>query len=115
MNELIEPAAEEHIRRQLAYWPDKPLLVTEFGTPGEPGVHGDVPYTEEYQAALIGEVGKAIQRCPELAGGILWSWADYYHRPNFIRYVAFGPYGVVTTDRRPKAALKTLLQLYGGR
>ena len=115
VKELIGPAAEDHIRRQLAYWPDKPMLVAEFGTPGVPGVHGDVSYTEEYQAALIEEVGTAIQRCPELAGGILWSWADYYHRPNYIKYAAFGPYGVVTVDRRPKAALKTLVKLYGGK
>ena len=115
VKELIGPAAEEHIRRQLSYWPDKPMIVAEFGTPGVPGVHGDVSYTEEYQAALIEEVGKAIQRSPELAGGILWSWADYYHRRNYIKYAAFGPYGVVTVDRRPKAALKTLVELYGGK
>ncbi len=114
VRELIGKAAEEHIRRQCAYWPGKPLLVAEFGTPGVPGMHGDVTYTEEYQAALIEEVGKAIQRSPELSGGILWSWADYYHRPNYIKYAAFGPYGVVTVDRRRKAAYKTLLELYGG-
>ena len=45
----------------------------------------------------------------------LWSWADYYHRRNYIKYAAFGPYGVVTVDRRPKAALKTLVELYGGK
>ena len=114
VRELIGAGAEELIRRQLSYWPDKPMLVSEYGTPGEPGIHGDVPYTEEYQAALIEAVGRAIQRCPELAGGIVWSWADYYHRPNYIKYAAFGPYGVVTVDRRPKAAFETLVKLYGG-
>jgi beta-galactosidase/beta-glucuronidase len=115
VKELIGPAAKEHIRRQLSYWPDKPLIVAEFGTPGVHGVHGDVPYTEEYQAALIEAVGGAVQQCPELAGGILWSWADYYHRPNYIKYVPFGPYGMVTVDRQPKAALKALVTLYGGK
>jgi beta-glucuronidase len=114
VKELIGKAAEEYIRRQLASWPDKPMIVTEFGTPGVPGVHGDVSYTEEYQAALIEQVWGAIQRCQEVSGGVLWSWADYYHRRNFIRYAAFGPYGVVTVDRRPKAALKTLVKMYGG-
>ncbi|MFN0168931.1 MAG: glycoside hydrolase family 2 TIM barrel-domain containing protein [Bryobacteraceae bacterium] len=115
VRELIGQAAEEHIRRQLAYWPDKPLMVAEFGTPGVPGVHGDVTYTEEYQAALIDEVGGAIARCKELSGGVLWSWADYYHRRNYIKYAAFGPYGVVTVDRKPKVAFKTLLRMYGGK
>ncbi len=115
VRQLIAKAAEEHIRRQLAFWPDKPMLVTEYGTPGIPGMHGNVTYTEEYQAALIEEVGGVIQRTPELAGGILWSWADYYHRPNYIKYAPFGPYGVVSVDRKPKLAFQSLIKLYGGR
>lgn len=114
VSSLIAPAAEEHIRRQLAFWPDKPMLVAEYGTPGVPGMHGDAIYTEEYQAALIEAIGGVIQRTPELAGGILWSWADYYHRPNYIKYAPFGPYGAVTVDRRPKLALRSLVKLYGG-
>lgn len=114
VRELIARAAEEHICRQLAFWPDKPMLVAEYGTPGIPGMHGDAIYTEEYQAALIEEIGGVIQRTPELAGGILWSWADYYHRPNYIKYAPFGPYGVVTVDRKPKLALRPLVKLYGG-
>jgi hypothetical protein len=27
----------------------------------------------------------------------------------------FGPYGVVTVDRRPKAALRALAEMYGGK
>ncbi|MCC7499637.1 MAG: hypothetical protein IT160_18795 [Bryobacterales bacterium] len=113
VRELIGAAAAEHIRRQLAFWPGKPMLVAEYGTPGIPGMHGDVTHTEEYQAALIEEVGGVIQRTPELAGGILWSWADYYHRPNYIKYAPFGPYGVVTIDRQPKLAFRSLVKLYG--
>jgi beta-glucuronidase len=114
VRDQIRPAAAEHIRRQLSFWPGKPLLVTEFGTPGVPGMHGDVTYTEEYQAALIEEVWKAIAAEPELSGGIVWSWADYYHRRNYIKYAAFGPYGVVTVDRKPKLALSSLMRMYGG-
>ena len=47
VRELIGKAAEEYIRRQLAAWPDKPMIVAEFGTPGVPGIHGDVTYTEK--------------------------------------------------------------------
>jgi len=112
--ESVGKAAEDYLRRQLASWPGKPFIVPEFGTPGVPGVHGDVPFTEEYQAALIEEVWQAIQRCDEVSGGIVWSWADYYHRRNYIKYAPFGPYGVVTVDRRPKAALASLVKMYGG-
>lgn len=111
---IIGQAAEAYLRRQLAAFPSKPLLVTEFGTPGVHGVHGDVEYTEEYQAAQLQAVWGAIRRCKEASGGVMWSWADYYHRRNFIVYAAFGPYGVVTVDRKPKAALQALIQMYGG-
>ena len=114
VRQLIARAAAEHIRKQLAAWPGKPMIVAEYGTPGIAGMHGDVTNTEEYQAALVEQVGRVIQSTPELAGGILWSWADYYHRPNYIKYAPFGPYGVLTVDRRPKRAYTTLLQLYGG-
>jgi len=114
VRELIAPAAEEYLRRQVAAWPNKPVLVTEFGTPGIPGIHGDTSHTEEYQAALLEQVWSAITNCKEVSGGVMWSWADYFHRPNFIKYAAFGPYGAVTVDRRPKLALQSLVKMYQG-
>lgn len=113
--ELVTKPAEEYIRRQLAAWPDKPLLITEFGGRGVTGIHGDVPYSEDLQAGLIQATWRAIQKCDEASGGVLWSWADYYHRRTFIQYAVFGPYGVVTIDRRPKAALRVLADIYGGK
>jgi beta-galactosidase/beta-glucuronidase len=113
--ELVTRPAEEFIRRQLAAWPGKPVLITEFGGRGVPGIHGDVPYSEDLQAGLIQATWKAIQKCDEASGGVLWSWADYYHRRTFIQYAVFGPYGVVTVDRRPKAALRALAEMYGGK
>jgi len=115
LEELVTKPSEEFIRRQLAAFPDKPLLITEFGARGVPGIHGDVDYTEDFQAACIQAAWKAIQNCPDASGGVLWSWADYYHRRAFIAYAVFGPYGVVTVDRRPKAALGALAKMYGGK
>jgi hypothetical protein len=51
----------------------------------------------------------------EASGGVLWCWADYYHRRTFVQYAVFGPYGVVTVDRRPKLALRALAKMYGGK
>jgi beta-glucuronidase len=114
VRELTAQAAEEYLRRQAGTWPTKPVIVTEFGTPGIPGVHGGTSHTEEYQAAVLEEVWNAIGRCKEVSGGVMWSWADYFHRPNYIKYAAFGPYGVVTVDRRPKLAFQSLVKMYGG-
>ncbi|MEK7405613.1 MAG: glycoside hydrolase family 2 TIM barrel-domain containing protein [Acidobacteriota bacterium] len=113
--ELVTRPSEAYIRRQLDAFPGKPVLITEFGTRGVPGLRGDAPYTEDFQAAFIKAVWKAITNCEEASGGVLWSWADYYHRRELIQYAVFGPYGVVTVDRRPKAALKSLAAMYGGK
>ncbi|MFB3789394.1 MAG: glycoside hydrolase family 2 protein [bacterium] len=114
LEERVHQASVEYIQRQLASFPGKPMIVTEYGTRGVPGVHGDAPYTEEFQAAFIQAAWQAIQDCHEVSGGVLWCWADYYHRREFIQYAVFGPYGVVTVDRHPKAALRTLAAMYGG-
>ena len=42
-DDLVTKASEEYVRRQLAAWPGKPVLITEFGGRGVPGIHGDVP------------------------------------------------------------------------
>ena len=108
LDERARKPAEEYLRTQLAAFPDKPMLITEFGAMGFHGVHGDAASTEDFQAAYIARVWEAISGNPDVAGGVLWSWADYHHRRNFLNLGAFGPFGVVTIDRQPKQALKAL-------
>jgi beta-glucuronidase len=108
----VRKASTDYLRQNAAAFPDKPIIVTEFGTRGVPGIHGDVEYSEEFQAAFIQAAWKGLRDCAEASGGVLWCWADYYHRRDFIQYAPFGPYGVVTVDRRPKAALSALAAAY---
>jgi beta-galactosidase/beta-glucuronidase len=115
LDELVTKPSAAFLQRQLDAFPNKPLLVTEFGARGVPGTRGDVIYTEDFQAACIRATWKAIESNEEVSGGVLWAWADYYHRRTFIQYAVFGPYGVVTVDRRPKLALRALADMYGGR
>jgi beta-glucuronidase len=93
---------------------DKPLLVTEFGTIGIPGSGGDVRFSEDYQAAYVSAAWRAIESIPEVSGGIVWCWADYRHRKGFTNEFPtyFGPFGIVTLDRRPKEALGALKALW---
>jgi beta-galactosidase/beta-glucuronidase len=105
---------EEHLRSELSAFPDKPLLITEFGAMGKHGLHGDVPMTEDFQADYIRAVWTAISSVQDVAGGVLWSWADYNHRRTFTSLGPFGAFGAVTIDRTPKAALKALAAMYGG-
>ena len=57
--------------------------------------------------------GQRSPLCPKVSGGVLWSWADYYHRRHFQANGQYGAFGAVTIDRRPKAALKVLAEMYG--
>ena len=94
--------------------PGKPMIITEFGTQGIKTMHGDLYYSEEFQSAYIERIWDGINKVPGLSGGVLWCWADYYHRKYLITYAAFGPYGVVTTVRQPKKSLDALTRMYGG-
>ena len=64
------------------------------------------------QAAYMKRIWDAINDMPGISGGILWCWADYYHRKYFIKYNDFGPYGVVTVDRKPKKSFETLKEMF---
>ncbi len=92
--------------------PEKPMYLGEFGSPGIRHIHGDLYNSEEFQAAYIKRIWQAIMDVDGLSGGILWCWADYYHRQHFVKYTAFGPYGVVSTDRKPKKSFDTLKEIF---
>ena len=113
LDERARKPAVEFLRSHLRAFAEKPLLITEFGAMGFHDTHGPVASTEEFQAAYITAIWEVIAANPDVSGGVLWSWADYYHRRNFQALGAFGPFGVVTVDRQPKAALQALAKAYG--
>jgi len=113
LDERARKPAEAILRSHLGGFPDKPLLISEFGAMGFHGVRGPVASTEDFQAAYITALWETIASNPNVSGGVLWSWADYYHRRNFQALGAFGPFGVVTVDRQPKAALQALGVAFG--
>jgi beta-glucuronidase len=93
---------------------DKPIVLSEFGMIGIPASGGDVRFSEDYQAAYVSAVWRAVEAVPEVSGGIVWSWADYRHRRGFTNAFPayFGPFGIVTIERRPKMAHDTLRALW---
>jgi len=124
----LDSAVYKRLSRDLASarsnFPDKPIVITEFGRQGIKGIHGDVFYSEEFQAAYIESNWKAISENPSITGGILWTWADYYHEQHFALHTSYGfygvinanygPFGVVTGDRKQKKSLEVLARMYGG-
>jgi beta-galactosidase/beta-glucuronidase len=93
---------------------NKPIIMSEFGRQGIKNIHGDVFYSEEFQAAYIESMWNALKSNPTISGGILWTWADYFHEPHFALTTSYAPYGVVTGDRKQKKSLEALARMYGG-
>jgi beta-glucuronidase len=50
---------------------NKPVFITEFGAQGIKNIHGDAPYSEEFQAAYIEKIWAGIRRCPLVLGRLL--------------------------------------------
>lgn len=100
-------------------WPDKPILISEFGADAIPGRHapaGAVPekFTEEYQVRMLEQVWSEIAKRDFLVGGMPWVFADF-------RVGWFGDLhptyhmnekGVLTYSREPKAGYEALKKIY---
>lgn len=84
-----------------AAYPEKPILVAEFGYTALPGVfEGGVG--EEAQAEAIRIEAAGFDK-PFVAGCTVWCYADHpWPEEAFLNYVTTSPYGVVTRDRRAK-------------
>jgi beta-glucuronidase len=96
------------------YFGNKPIIMSEFGRQGIKNIHGDVSHSEEFQAAYIESMWKALAENPTISGGILWTWADYIHETHFALTSPYAPYGVVTGDRKQKKSFEALARMYGG-
>ena len=95
-------------------YPDKPILVTEFGYPCLEGVHAG-PMAEEVQAAAI-EAEFAAMDAPYVCGATVWCYADHpWPERDFIKRLTTSPFGVVTRQRKKLAAFETLARLFGER
>ncbi|MGC9521813.1 MAG: GNAT family N-acetyltransferase [Anaerolineae bacterium] len=94
-------------------YPEKPILVTEFGATSfydvTDGIFGGEHHAEVIERAFAG------MDAPYVAGATLWCWADHAWPPAtfaFCNYLAVSPYGVLTRDRRRKAPYWTARRLF---
>lgn len=111
-------AAERGLETELREWADrhgKPILVTEYGADTLAGLHtvGAVPWSEEYQAALLDRYHAVFDRIDAVVGEQVWNFADFATAPSFIR-VEGNKKGVFTRDRRPKLAAHHLRRRWTG-
>ncbi len=66
----------EEIHRK---YPDKPIIITEFGAEGVRGFHSDPPvaWTEEYQAKFLKRYIEEMSKIPYVRGLHIWVFADF--------------------------------------
>ncbi|MDD5678668.1 MAG: glycoside hydrolase family 2 TIM barrel-domain containing protein [Kiritimatiellae bacterium] len=109
----VYEGAARNLKERQECWPGKPLLVTEFGNESIPGFHGRHRFTEEHHAEYLQSMWRAIRQVPGVAGAVVWAWADYRHQRKMCSYHGpFGFYGVVSSDRKEKAAYRMIRKLW---
>lgn len=92
-------------------YPDKPILVSEFGFVSLEGVF-DSPVGEDLQARAI-EAEFAGMTAPYICGATVWCYADHAWPPgSFGGRFVISPYGVLTRQRRKLQAFHTVKRLF---
>lgn len=100
-------AARRILRSELEDWDQqygKPTLMTEYGADTVAGLHSvyEIPFTEEYQVALLRMYHEEFDRVECMVGEQVWNFADFQTKNGFAR-VDGNKKGTFTRDRKPKA------------
>jgi beta-galactosidase len=100
-------------------WPNKPVLISEFGADAIPGKHapaGAEPekFTEEYQVKMLTHTWAEIQKRDFIVGGMLWAFADFRCGWSGRMHPTFhmNEKGVVTYQREKKPGYEALKRIY---
>lgn len=116
---------EEHLSRLRRRFPEKPIILSEFGAGAAPGrsdvdgvylaerVPSGKTYSEEYQQRLIEHYVRTAEQLPYVTGVSPWVFADFYCTEFPSNPIAnFNIKGLVSRDREPKRAYFRLQELY---
>ena len=113
--EQMDKVLEEKFKTALRLYPDKPHMMTEFGYVCVRGVRNSTKegrYAEDFGGTFLRADCKALLKNPNMRGLVIWCWADYRHRRGFVPsktnmgiQATYGPWGLVTMDRKPKAPI----------
>ena len=104
-------AAEQALESELREWAQrgKPIVMTEYGADTQPGLHSltSEPWSEEFQTDLLAMFHRVFDRIDAVVGEQIWNFADFSTSSGIMR-VDGNKKGVLTRDRRPKAAAHAL-------
>lgn len=90
--------------------PDKPLLITEYGSDADNRLHSfnpirfdkTVEYTNKYHQAYL----KAMLERPFVAAGLIWNLAEFNSETRAETMPHINNKGIMTWDRKPKDAYR---------
>ena len=92
-------------------YPDKPVLITEFGYASFAGTRGHA-YGEDLHSRALEAEYEAFHE-PYVCGATIWCWADHaWPRGSFLGGLAVSPYGVVSRDREKLGPYWTARDLF---
>ena len=103
----------EELKRVHEMYPDKPVLLAEFGADAVAGIHWDPPvmWSEEYQAELLRSYIEGVRGLKWVAGVHVWNFADF-RTPQSPGRTVLNRKGVFTRDRQPKFAAHVIKNLF---
>jgi len=102
---------QSNLTKLRALYPDKPILITEFGYVSFAGTRGHA-YGEDVHSRVL-EAEYAAFDEPYICGATIWCWADHAWRcGSFMGGLSVSPYGVVTRDRQKLKPYWTACKLF---
>jgi len=109
-------ALKNELERYHALYPDKPVMLGEYGADSVAGLHDATPtlFSEEYQADMLEIYGETLDQLPYITGEHVWNFADFMTCEN-IKRVQGNKKGVFTRDRKPKLAAHLLRRRWRGK
>ncbi len=104
------PAAKallsDELDRYHARYPQKPIMLGEFGADAVAGLHDTTPlmFSEEFQKEMIEAYCQVLDEKEYVCGEHVWNFADFA-TAEAVKRVQGNKKGVFTRERKPKAAV----------
>lgn len=101
------------LKKELEAWqelyPDKPILITEYGADTLPGFHSmwEIPYTQEYQTDYYSANHAVFDQIENVVGEQVWNFADFETNVMLIR-IKGNHKGLFSRNREPKQIVRDI-------
>lgn len=103
--EAAEALLSDELDRYHEKYPDKPVMLSEFGADAVAGFHDTTPlmFSEEFQREMIRVYCEVMDRKDYICGEHVWNFADFATAES-VKRVQGNKKGVFTRERKPKLA-----------